>query len=359
MQQSANGPDTVHWRFLVNDVECTRPDSYTAPWTLRAYDALPGNPLSIGIGFTFVLLLIFFVGRSVLDGAHRSTPDELWVAISQILMTAYCASAYAYLLQTARTTTLGLAPVAEEVPGWQEVMARAGRHPWWVLPLVGAVNYLFIGVPVTNATTVAPSDPWDWQSWSYDVFWHRATTVLFVWWLGCLCYVTVVESLRLSRLSESMESPDLLELQPYRPLVRQGLTNALLVIGVVSVLSLLAIESRYWTVLVGFWISFIVLAWTGMMLPLRGMRKKIRAAKEKELDWCTQKLKVARGELKSGGSRHQSVAEIMAYRAAIEDVRNWPFDNPTLARFFLYLLIPLASWLGGAFVERGLDLFLA
>lgn len=333
--------------------------SYTTPWTLRAYDALPGNPLWIGIGFTVVLILIFFAGRTLFAGTSNSTPDELRVAISHILMTTYCASAYAYLLMSARKTTLDLAPVAHTIPQWQTIIARAGKHYWWALPLIGAASYLIIGVPVTNATTPEPTNPWYWQEWSYDVFWHRATTLFFVWWLGCLCYVTVAESLRLSRLSDNIESLDLLELRPYQPLVRQGLTNALLVIGTVSVLSLLAVESRYWPVLLGFWVMFTALAWVGMMLPLSGMRRKIRTAKEKELDWCRQGLKDSRDALRCGAGERQSIAEFMAYRTMIENIRSWPFDNPTLVRFTLYLLIPLGSWLGGALVERGLDFFLS
>jgi len=333
--------------------------SYTPPLTLRIYDALPGNPLWIGIGFTIVLLLVFFVGRGLFAGASGSDPDDLRVAVTQILMTAYGASAYAYLLMAARRTTQNLSPVARHVPEWHTIVDRAGRHPWWILILTGAGSYLILGVAVTNATTLEPENPWDWQSWSYDVYWHRATTVFFVWWLACLCYVSVAESVRLSRLSEQIDSLDILELRPYRPLVRQGLTNALLVIGIVSVMSLLAVESRYWPVLVGFWIGFTIMAWAGMMLPLRGIRKKIRAAKDKELDWCRQTLKIARDELKSGAGSRQSIAEITAYRTLIEDIRNWPFDNSTLIRFSLYLLIPLGSWLGGAFVERGVDFFLA
>ena len=95
------------------------------------------------------------------------------------------------------------------------------------------------------------------------------------------------------------------------------------------------------------------------MLPLRGIRKKIQAAKKNELDWCGRALTIARDVLKSGTGEQRSFAEIMAYRTTIENIRNWPFDNPTLVRFSLYLFIPLGSWLGGAFVERGLDLFLS
>ena len=333
--------------------------SYATPWTLRAYDALPGSPLRIGIGFTIGLLLVFFVGRSLVGSADDSTPDDLRIALTQLLMTSYSASAYAYLLMTARKTTHDLSPVAGHITRWQTIVDRAGKHPWWILPLVGASSFLVLGVAVTNLTTPEPVNPWDWHGWNYDVFWHRATTVVFVWWLACLCYVTVVESVRLSRLSGHIESLDLLELRPYQALVRQGLTNALLVIGMVSVMSLLGVESRYWPVLVAFWIAFIGLAWAGMMLPLSGIRKKLKAAKDKELDWCRQTLKTARDELKSGAGPRQSIAELMAYRSMIESIRNWPFDNPTLVRFSLYLLIPLGSWLGGAFVERGLDLFLS
>ena len=39
-------------------------------------------------------------------------------------------------------------------------------------------------------------------------------------------------------------------------------------------------------------------------------------------------------------------------------VPEWPLDAPTLRRFVLYLAIPFGSWLGGAVVERIVDLVL-
>ena len=333
--------------------------SYVTPWTLRVFTMLPGNPLFIGVGFTIGLLLVFFVGRSLVGGGDDSAPDDLRIAITQILITTYVASAYSYLLMAARKTTQDLAPVVQHIPQWQTLVQRAGKHRRWLLLLTGAATYLILGVSVTNATTLPPVDPWAWREWSYDVVWHRATTVFFVWWLGCLSLVTVVESVRLSRLSDSIAALDLLDLDPYQPLIRQGLTNALLIIGVVSVMSLLGIDSRYWPALVGFWVMFTVLAWVGLMLPLRGIRRKIRAAKLEEIDWCRSALRAARDELKASTESKRSMVELSAYKSTIENLRNWPFDNPTLLRFSLYLLIPLGSWLGGAFVERGLDLILS
>jgi len=332
--------------------------SYKTPLTLRVFDALPGGPVWIGLGFAIALLAVFFIGRSFFDLGDRTGPNDARIAIIHLLQMAYGATAYAYLLVTARTTTRELAPVAGNLPDWQLIVDRAGRHRLTVLILVGLVSVVTIGVLVTEGTTEAETNPWDWRKFSYDVYWHRFATVFMIWWMACLSYTMVVESRRLSDLTSDVDDVDLFDLHLYRPLIRQGLTNALLVLGFAGLLSLLLIEDRYIPLLVGAWISFVVFAWIVLMLPLRGIRRKIRLAKEQELDWCRQTLKIRREELKSGVDAGRSISEIIAYSTMVEDIRNWPFDNPTLARFMLYLLIPLGSWLGGAFVERGLDLFL-
>ena len=43
----------------------------------------------------------------------------------------------------------------------------------------------------------------------------------------------------------------------------------------------------------------------------------------------------------------------------VEALREWPFDNSTIGRFALYLLIPVGSWIGGALVERVIDVLLS
>ncbi|MCZ6458621.1 MAG: hypothetical protein O6766_04595 [Gammaproteobacteria bacterium] len=326
--------------------------------TLRVYDALPGNPFWIGSGFLAGLILMYLVGGAFPVGAGEASLDDVRVTITQLLLSAYVASAYAYLLMTARKSTDDLAPVARHDSQWQAIVDRVGTHPRWVLLFVGATSSLVLGVGATNITTLE-IEPWRLQGWTYDTYWQRVTTALICWWVGCIGYVIVVESARLSRLSDAITTLDLLDLVPYRPLIRQGLTNALLVIGTVSLLSLFLVESRYGPLLVGAWTGCVIFAWTSLMFPLRGIRRKIKAAKQQELDWCRLTLKTARDELKSSVGKSQSITDVVAYRTIIENIRNWPFDNPTLVRFALFLLIPVGSWLGGAFVERGLDLFLS
>ncbi|MCZ6708947.1 MAG: hypothetical protein O7B25_01135 [Gammaproteobacteria bacterium] len=273
-------------------------------------------------------------------------------------MAGYSASMYAYLLTSAKKSAHELATAIEPELNGQVLVDRAGTHPWWAL-LLAAIAINAFAATITIQSTAGLIHPWDWQALDYDVRWHRVVGLFFNWWIGCSLYVVVVESARLSRLSDEIQSLDLLDLRRFEPLVRQGLTNALLVIGMASVLSLFALDLGFILMLVGAWITMVMIAWVGLTLPLRGIRRKIRIATNQELQWCQQALKTARDALQAGAAGTQSIAEIIAYKTTIVQTRNWPFDNPTLVRFALYLLIPLGSWVGAAVVERGLDLFLS
>ena len=238
-------------------------------------------------------------------------------------------------------------------PTVKAAQALAGQHLGWGIATAALVGTL-VSVYATNMTTVG-SDPWDWQRTGYDTRWMRILGPIFSAWITCFLYVLVTESSRLSRMTENIESLDLFDLQPYRPLIRQGLINALLTICLVSILSLFLFEPGFVALLLGLWVIFAICAWLGLMLPLRGIRKTIRKAKDRELAWCAQALQQARLELRSGVTGTQSMANIAAYQTSIDNIRSWPFDNPTLVRFALYLLIPVGSVVGSVMVERVVD----
>jgi hypothetical protein len=329
--------------------------SYIKPWTVIVYEALPGTPLWIGVGIAVVLLTAFLASRTLFDGDVGSSPGDFRMAIIHILLVAYTSSAYVYLLAAVRNSVEDLRPVIEDSPELKTIMDQVGTHLWWGLVLAGSSGIL-LDVHGVNVTTFG-SDPWVWQQNNFDSRWMRILGPFFGWWMGCILYVLVIESARFSRLSDSIRSLDLLDLDPYQPLIRQGLTNALLVIGIVSVLSLFLFEPGFLLLMIQVFSVFAIFAWIGLMLPLRGIRRKINTAKEEELNWCRQALRSARDQLKSGSVNQQSIAEMVAYKTMIENIRNWPFDNPSLTRFALYLLIPVGSMIGGVLVERGLDFF--
>lgn len=205
--------------------------------------------------------------------------------------------------------------------------------------------------------TTIGSDPWDWQQTGFDTRWMRVLGPVIGWLNGCMLYVLAVESTRLSKLSDSILSFDLLDLEAYQPFIRMGLTNALLVMGLVSLLALFLFEPGFRLLMIQLFSVIAVFAWIGLILPIRGIRRRINGAKKKELDWCRQTLKLARDNLKTGQGGQQTISEVLSYRSMLEDIRNWPFDSPSITRFALYLLIPVGSMFGGAFVERGLDFF--
>ena len=329
---------------------------YVIPYTMRIFNALPGSAVAKGLGFAMVLLLLFFGGRVATDGGVNSTAGDLRLALIHISLTAYAVFAYVYLQNTTNEVLRDLAPTIGQTPQWQRIVAQVGTYHRGGL-IVAAILGLLIYAYATEITTV-DSDPWQWADTQYDSRWMRIIGPLFAVWTSSVLYVMLVESARLSKLSESIESLDLLDLRPYEPLTRLGLTNALLVVGMASVLSLFLMEPGFAFFIASMLLMFTVYAWVGLMLPLRGIRKKISSAKDVELDWCRQALQAARTQLQADGSGEHSIVEITAYKAQIDGIRNWPFDNPTLIRFALYLLIPFVSMFGGAFLERAIELFL-
>ena len=52
------------------------------------------------------------------------------------------------------------------------------------------------------------------------------------------------------------------------------------------------------------------------------------------------------------------LATLLALKQHVGATREWPLDLGTLGRFLLYAVIGVGSWLGGAAVERLLDLLL-
>jgi hypothetical protein len=58
------------------------------------------------------------------------------------------------------------------------------------------------------------------------------------------------------------------------------------------------------------------------------------------------------------GSTQGRLTDLLAYKTQVESTPEWPFDSSTFMRFGLYLLIPVASMVGGALVERVVNMVL-
>ena len=81
--------------------------------------------------------------------------------------------------------------------------------------------------------------------------------------------------------------------------------------------------------------------------------------KREELARLEPFLRQARDDtLTFDASSQGRLGDLLAYKAQIESTPEWSFDSVTLLRFSVYLLIPVGSMVGGALVERVVELVL-
>ncbi len=154
---------------------------------------------------------------------------------------------------------------------------------------------------------------------------------------------------------------DLLNLENIYAFGRSGLHGALvcfITLAIASLLILPKLGSGLWVVLplfamqLGFGLMFL-------LAPAREVRSLIRDVKREELLRLEPLLRQARDDALTGGASTQGrLTDLLAYKTQVESAPEWPFDSSTLLRFGLYMLIPVASMVGGALVERAVDMVL-
>ncbi len=154
---------------------------------------------------------------------------------------------------------------------------------------------------------------------------------------------------------------DLLNLENIYTFGRSGLRGTLawfIVLAIGGLLILPEVGSGLWVLLPLFAIS-LVFGLFGLLLPAREVRNLIRDVKREELVRLEPLLRQARDDTLTGDASTQGrLTDRLAYTSQVESTPEWPFDSSTLLRFGLYLLIPVASMIGGALVERVVNMVL-
>jgi len=154
---------------------------------------------------------------------------------------------------------------------------------------------------------------------------------------------------------------DLLNLEKIYAFGRSGLHGALvwfITLAIASFLILPELGTALWVALpifamhIGGGLLFL-------LAPAREVRSLIRDVKREELMRLEPLLRQARDDTLTGDVSTQGrLTDLLSYKSQIESTPEWPFDSSTLLRFGLYLLIPVASMVGGALVERAVDMVL-
>ncbi len=192
-----------------------------------------------------------------------------------------------------------------------------------------------------------------------DRFWRFVRDVT-IWTLSIRLVVVVVgSSQRVSRLSERTARIDLLDLRGLAPLVRIGLRSALAFALAASMIAAMGSDELTLRVTL---VTMAIVGAVGVftiLLPVRGVHRTIRAAKDAELLAVRGAIARARAAAVAGGAATAEDAMrlggLLAYEARIAGVGEWPFDVGTFVRFGLFLALPLGSWIAGALVEWGVS----
>jgi hypothetical protein len=333
------------------------------PWTLRLIEAIPLSPAWVGVMLAAGLIAVFLLqelalGRHLVfldPGDPLGTLRAVRVTIVHCLLVSYLPTAYAYQVRGARHTLASLRPILTCGPEeLAQLEATAGRYDPTgmriaaVLGIAGGLLAPYLG---------QGEDFYTWSALSAETLWHRVMAPILGYWFTRLAFAVLSESVRLSALAVRLAPLDLFDLRSLAPFTRQGLTHALVVVGFSSIQSLFLIESGYGSTLAIVWILTAGVATTGLLVPVNGVRKRIRGAKAARLDRCRDDLRRAQAGLdaNAGDEALTRVANLLALRQHLLEIHEWPFDASTLRRLALYLLIPLGSWSGGALVERWID----
>ena len=325
------------------------------------------SPLWLGFGISGSLIVILLVTEGLLgrwdlllaegefDALARVSGGilrDVRLAIVHCLLIGYLPAAFLHVLRSGRRTVLVLRGALDCTREESETLAASVRLSARWLMITGLISLALSFAGPYMAPPVPPT-PWSPSTWSPEVAWHRIlgpAAGLWAWWLG---YAIVTVSVRMSRIAKKLSRIDLLDLSPLAPFTQQGLTNTLLVIGLLSILSLMMLETGFEQTMILNGSAGLVLIALALLSPVRGVHRRICQSKEAALSWVNGEIskQLSAFENSNAGRASGEMADLVAYRSLVESVPEWPFTTSTYTRLILYALIPLVSWSVGIVAE--------
>jgi hypothetical protein len=340
------------------------------PQPLRFADSVRLSPAWIGLLLAAALLggfmlLEWTLGRFEALLAPNAPPElgeDFRVSLVMLVLAAYLPAAQMAGLRASRRALDELRPLLRCSAGEFAVLRREMGSVHRLGYTCSAIAGLLIGI----LTLVAVEPDWGDYGLLYyypEAISHRILGPILGLLTAILIHSRVTDSRKLSRLGRERVEIDLLDPRALLPFARLGLQNALVFIGAISITLLFLADLGAAPGLAGVLVFLFLLLGTtatiGMVLPVLGVRERIREAKREALEDCRERTRRARDAwlAGSGGAAGEAtgMADLLAYRSLIESVPEGPFNAPRFTRLLLYLAIPMGSWVAGAMVERALD----
>jgi hypothetical protein len=341
----------------VSGVGHTRPT-----WSDRIFDRVPLAPVWITLataglftaGFLATVRATGDLERFLATGMPWWQARDPRIVLGLALTAAYLPSARRTQEIATRRNLEGLGEqAAVAAPSAERLRPSAARRR-----LAGALGLLVI--PLT--ALLVDRDPTLYFRpgyWGPAQFWTYGLATLVCWNIGILVDTIGIHTRAFSALARRLEAIDLFDLERLAPFARQGLGCALPGLVVMAFFALNAVDRGFlWAIGV---LGSAALVWSSLVLaaPVRAIHARIREAKRLELARVDAAIRgdpvPLRASAIAARADSADLTDLLAYRAFVASLREWPFDAPLRARFALYIAIPVGSWLGGAFAERLLD----
>jgi hypothetical protein len=313
------------------------------------------GPVGFGFGVVAAYWLLWFVWGGVVaalggvPGWASGWPRIRWEVVNSIMI-AYLAGATVGTVEGARGDLRDLRPLLGGSPGeFDELLDRTTNAPARFLYQAGALGVL-VGI------LIVAFDPNVWGERSFDlgdpelewVFFRNILTNWFAWRLG-LHEVVLARGFTLLARRVAV---DLLDPRPLAAFARKSQRSVAVWVGFLVIFSTFWLgdaagrSNLFFLVLI---LAFLVPVY---LLPLRGVNRRLVAAKQAELDRVNAHVREAGAAGGAPAAPQPSLADWIAYRRLVEDAREWPLNAPALVRTLLFVALGVGSWLGGALVER-------
>jgi hypothetical protein len=336
------------------------PSRAAAPSRLRRGNALAlAGAIWLGLVGAYAASAWLLAGPGALFDASTTLGLHPLVRFNVIYATviAYTASVLVYERAAAARDLAALrdsvASTPEEWTAWRTQLLAPGRSR---LAMAAAAGAAFGAALNGFGAHYGKPHP---GAWPGHFVWMGGLGMALFALLVPLAYLSIRRARVFSELGARARI-DLLDPGPLAPFSRVALRGAVYWLVGSSIASLLMIDADAWEIVLMVNTVTIGVGVVALLLPARGVHRRIRAVKHAELARVRAALSRARGALDQPGAEHPDAARIpawLAWEARVSAVNEWPFDAPTILRFALFLLVPLGSWLGGALVERLVDAF--
>ena len=273
------------------------------------------------------------------------------IALTVSIVTGFVVGSHAYGRRAIVRDVEDLSPLLhcsaqERAALLREAEGSGLRARSWIGSLVAVPMGLLVVTGRNSGLPYLFSD----EPWSHDIVWALASNVLLFSILGRIAAQTFRTNELFARLEARLGPVDLLRPDALAPFARRGLRTAFLWIGGSSIASVVFVNQGF-SLLTGLvLVATLLMGGFAFVLPVRGLHRRVRAAKEAELEQVRAAVARAREELlKESGSVAEAarMPGLLGYEQRIASVPEWPLDAPQIARFAIIVLIGLGSWLGG------------